>query len=915
MSFREVTYRDRERLNQDAKELVSEFVGSATLDYCCCDNPPCVIDVDEVDRGDNADINAGSPVTWSGDTGSFTVSSGALITSSSNVTLQAAGCDRVRCRVFRTGSTSGSAEARVGMYHSGLKYGYVRWPATGGTPVLGIVGGTYAAEIDAPLLVSTTSTVLSLCVKEMQGPDPDPTHGVTPFLGLYLYSETGNYKVFTHINNDTWDPDTTPFGSYGFIGTGTVNSGSVGFVGYQSEHQSGDHGTAWDECKVCEPCPCLVCQDSQLTRTAGEPITTLQCGWQVQAGSWGSGFYSGNWGITFDAYALIAASSVMATDLLCQGMATSNGMLTTGMHAVSDNRTCFRLAATNTDNASTPSGLVAEYEGGAGYGTQISASKMYVGGSLVASCQASGATTDDVGAIIYMGDGYVASEFTFSGGGYFILILNTNTGTVFSPGFGTGADPAAGGVEYYNATVNRTQSDFWPYCDSPTLSCVIFVALNIYYDNRNLTNQSKVLRVLSGTVRATGLGTTPTLGGIEFDAPGAAEYLIPHPTLSGGGIATCFVSITNVGTGTDTYPNYSPVEDIDVSITFGDGCRVQVEFGNYNDFTEQPRYPLIDPGISSYSYQWYRLHLWVSGAEVAVSPWLIYDASYPTPSVGNEGAVSVWFHVCIGDGAIVVYPRRTVVASLQYAVIHYNISGPPYPGSGYWGFQVDNLPANLRALGVVDTLAYDNSSITDPRFDGLDVPTCYSCVDTLPCLGICTPNPPMPYMIKATISGIAQGTGAGDVGSPASGYSCLSGECDDLNLVVYLFRECFSAPVSGAPEGCSSTCSYIALLPPYTRRAGNYVTCDGWVDYVRATLNLDGGSGLPYWTFQMIGSYNSYPTAGTATGSTDASLCTGPTSVTLPVDATVLASYNDGGTGSIYCDFTNYEVQLEFFYW
>lgn len=911
MSFREVTYRDRERLNQESKELISEYVGSATLDLCCCDNPPCVIDTDDVDRADDGDINAGSPVVWTGDTSDFTVSGGALLTNDSDVLIQAQACDRVRCRVFRTGSTSGSAEARVGMYHGGNhRYGYVRWPATGGTPVLGIANGSMSAEIDAPLLVSTTSTVLSLCVKEMQGPDPDPTHGIVPFLGLYLYSETGNYKVFTHINNDTWDPDTTPFGSYGFIGTGTVSSGNVGFTGYQSEHQSGEHGTAWDECKVCTPCPCLVCQDAQLTRAPGEPITTLQCGWQVQAGSWGSGFYSGNWGITFSTYAFMSAGSALTNDLLCQGMVAYDGMLTTSMHAVSDNRTSFRLAATSTNNASTPTGLVAEHEGGAGYGTLISASKMYVGGSLVASSQSSYLSTDDLGINIYMGEGYVAADLP-SG---FILILNDNTATQFSPGFGLGDDPGGGGGEYYNATVKRTASDFRPYCDGPDISCMIFSSLAIYFDNRNLTNQSKVLRVLSGTVVATGLGSAPPLGGIEFDDVGAAEYLIPHPTLSGGGIVTARVLATDYspGTGTGLFPNFSPVDEVDISITFGDGCRIQVEFGVASDFTETPRYPFLDPGISGYYFQWYRLHLWISGAEVAVSPWLIYDASYP--SGGTYGSVGARFHICIGDGAIVVYPSLTVVAPICYAVIHYNISGPPYPGSGYWGFQVDGLPSGWRAMGTIEALAYDTTSVTDPRFNGLDVPTCFACVGPVPCSGMCSPDPPMPYMIKATISGIVQGSGSGDSGSPTAGYPCDSGECEDLNLVIYLFRANYQDPSGGVVHG-SSSCEYYALLPPYTQRSGGYVTCDGWVTYARIKLLLDVGTGLPYWQFDYQGTYDGFPSSGVATGTPDAANCTGPTSTTLPVDAAILALYNDGGLDSIYCDFSGFSVDLEFFYW
>lgn len=864
-----------------------DVVGTGT--DCCCKEHPCIIDQEDNQRPDNADINIGASTVWTGDTGSFSILGGTMVTTASNVSITPGSADLIIAHVFRTGATTTPSTVYVKLTDGAHPItGYVTFPATGGTAEVGLLGTYPLSTVTIPAPMVTNECTLTLCLVQYKDPDPDPTNGIIPLLGVHLYCDRGGLHLFGSIPSVSWDADTSTYGP-AYFGTFAVGAGStVGFIILQTEHGRGSVGGLWEHCQHCRSCPCVVCEDYTLLRDSSELISTLQCQWVIQSGNFSSTTW-GSWAMTSSAYGFMH----LEKPNICLVPYSSNGKLIVNIDTLTGNRCETSISPTDTDNAATPSGWVGRAL--SSIGLDHAYDRLWGDGVIVASVQTDMSLSGGTSLTIYGTDKFVLYQGPASD-----IMICTSGAAEFSPGWGSGQNPDTDIIGATSLQVQRYYSDQWPYCEKVTRQCLIFDSSTQYLWYRN---RDYAIRELSGAVVA----SDPSAGALIYDDPGAAEWLYPHPTLSGGGFFNGLVGFTN----TDMATPYG-TDGLSAAITFGNDCKVRIRAYDPSVHTnEVVRYPLPDGSTSSLVVY----DLVISGAVVASSEpmgtWFTTLAASP----GDGSSIAVLVNICIGDGAIRVTNRASI--DVITVAIQYDIAGPPYPGSGYWGFEFESQPTgtavNPFRASCLGQLYYDSGSANDPRFSTVNLSTadgvvgCFHCVQNAGC-SIC-PDLVMPKAIRLTLSGNADSNG-----TAGSTYDCDAGECESLDGVYFLYPE---RGVVSPPSGSyNHACIYNCIFPPVEKRGDGSNPCSAWFGEFRG--GLVQVAGVPAWRFGLQGFYPGFSSSSAAAWQTTpgAGECTPATTFNVPWDSSLASLDGDTGASGVVtrCKFSGTTLTAELLY-
>jgi hypothetical protein len=668
-------------------------------DGCCC--PECEICADSMNRANNSDINAGAPVAYTGDVGSFYVSASAIRTATSNKLVYVCDGDRVTVAVRSSVVAANQAHVKLG--------GLTGTVVFGSAPKLKLDGGASGLlEIAAPAMSSTGGTWLTLCVGEYQGQ-----------IGVMLYSAAGNYRIFDTLGG-TYDPNAGEFGTAGF-GSGTIASGEVIFQALKVQHGKGDDELA--DCPECLTRPCFLCSDDLQNFPA---VSETACGWSVTSGTWENG-------LTTVSYATLTASTVFTT-----GGPPTNIIITANIFfwtgGVGDTARIYLNGATGSEangyfvelrTSSTGDPGCIRLMNGA---TELAAHHYFTGGFPTF-------------VKVYFGDGIFAvgspSNVFVEG----LLQADIPNGQPVQPAVGAGAiDAASDGIQFADVTIYRHASGAWPYCEYVQRDCEVFYVPSEFaylIPNYDPIDGACTFTTLAGHAYTDGNGE------ILFDEEDSwLRFNVPHPTGKPGGYAHFQVGgVVDFGQATQNAWR--------IGWNAGSGPPtdyVEVAWLDVDPTTLAPPARYCVYGLGSGLHVQYKLYL---GGELAATSDPI--AQVPTP--GGWAGFNV--KICVGEGQVRVWSDAA-----QCSGDIFNVGKSYGFGNEHWAVGVGAGPNGFDGptgkFQFQFSRTYENSLPTE--FGGQPAAICIPC-QTSYCPGsICGDDPIVPRLMKVVLAGISCGS-------------------------------------------------------------------------------------------------------------------------------------------------------------
>jgi hypothetical protein len=566
---------------------------------CCC--PECEVCSDHFNRANNADINAGAPVTWQGDTSAFKIESNRCVTAASSVadvTITACSADRVR--VFIANGDDGDS-AHVSLISPGGTWlkGIVEFSTTGQGKIRLTGGDSGMITVNVPQQ-NFVSTTLVLCVTQYKDK-----------LGIKLYSASGNIRIYDVKTGETFDPGGGTFGAAGFGVVETSHELRFDYFLAEQSEGTGDYA----DCPPCRTLPCLLCIDVFDSFPGGE----MNCGWVVQTGSWENGF-------TSDANATLRLDDAFPA----QGADPISTLVSVDVEATAGGSGQQVRVYLSNALASGPYLELTDVDGSEPGCFKI----IGLSGEVIFQAASSGFGGGLFSFSYYLSDELLIVNFPAEENVFGQIALNPakwGFGASRGMGVGTGAF-SGGGLFVHQVEIYRGASEVWPYCQTFALACGIFTLPG--FGEADL--DSCMLAQVAGAWE-----WHSTLGGTGYKTYDENAWLrvnVPHPQRAEGkSVAYCYILFANdadsagsqaiVGLGADAPATYvrvtmlAPVPD------------PLPRFCDQDDLV----------GLSS----WIKLELFVAGELVATSSHL--------ETVKDLGQVEL--KMCVGEGLVRVTLR------------------------------------------------------------------------------------------------------------------------------------------------------------------------------------------------------------------------------------------------------------------